>query len=205
MFFAFGSLGDMLRRTRRIVCPCLKVETQYLFFFGSCLFMCCVEAWFVWWLHHSVDSIIDSSLMFLLVCLIPHSYFFSSFINFILLPCRVFCVWCIKIHAEEDPPGCVYMPKGWNTRFVFLWILLIDVSCVEAWFVWWLFHPVDSIIDSLLIFFLLGLVWYSYIFYYLHLSVSFYYLIVLFFMFGALGDRLMKTRPIGCPCQRVKT
>ena len=41
--FMFGALGDMLMNTRPIECPCLRVETQCLFLFRSCIFMCIVS------------------------------------------------------------------------------------------------------------------------------------------------------------------
>ena len=90
--------------------------------------------------------------------------------------CVVFYVWRIGGHADEDPPCWVSMSKGRNTMFVSLQILHIYVYCIEAWFVWWLFHPVDSIIDSLLIFLLLCLIPYSYyIFYAMHHYILYIY------------------------------
>ena len=79
-------------------------------------------------------------------------------------------------------------------------VAYIYVSCIEPWFVWWLFRPVDGIIDSLVLFlvFILFLLSISSINCRLRLSFSFRYLSG--YLSFATGSILMRPNPLVCMC-----
>ena len=100
---------------------------------------------------------------------------------------------------------CITDVDNTCTMFVFLRMWLIFM-CIEAWFVWWLFRPIDSIIDSFVLF-LMSSIYFFYLF--LHSTSVFIYhfhFVTLSCIFRLLrGTSWWATRPLACRCLRVET
>ena len=154
----------------------------------------------VWCLFRPVDSIIDSLVLFLV------------FILFLRSISSIYC--CLRLSfsfrylsgylsfakgsilMRPNPLVCMCLGSKHNVCFSSD-VAYIYVSCIEAWFVWWLFHPIDSIIDSLLLFLCLQSISCIYFFTLLLSSfIIFISLLVLLLVFVAKGDMLKSTHPL---------
>ena len=106
-------------------------------------------AWFVWWLFCPIDGIIGSFL-FVSVCLCL-CVCVVSFLGVVFLlslwDCRVTFVICFVVVRPDSHlmmrPDCLSWDLSDETG-------VINVFGIMAWFVWWLFRPIDGIIGSFL-------------------------------------------------------